>query len=86
MDGEIISNYRVLRGNFCDEGQWTPSLARHQELFGHTPHQASADWGVYSLTNEDRAQKMGVQSASWVDLYLILPNPCSHLLISDKVY
>jgi IS5 family transposase len=56
VDGGIISNYRVLPGNPCDERQWVPSLERHRELFGHPPQQASADRGVYSPANEEQAR------------------------------
>jgi IS5 family transposase len=59
VDGGLISNYRVLAGNPNDEKQWAPSLARHQELFGHPPRQASADRGVYSPANEELAHAMG---------------------------
>jgi IS5 family transposase len=68
VDGGLISNYRVLAGNPKDEKQWAPSLARHQELFGHPPAQASGDRGLYSPTNEALARQMGVQR-------IILPKP-----------
>jgi len=71
VDGGLISNYRVLAGNPKDEKQWGPSLARHQELFGHPPQQASADRGVYSPANEDLAHSMGVKR-------VILPKPGYH--------
>jgi len=68
VDGGIVSDYRVLAGNPKDEGQWTPSLQHHQELFGRPPDQASGDRGLYSPANEELAQTMGVRR-------IILPKP-----------
>ena len=61
VDGGIVSNYRVLEGNPKDEGQWAPSLERHQELFDHPPDQASGDRALYSPRNEALAKEMGVR-------------------------
>lgn len=68
VDGGIVSNYRVLDGNPSDDGQWAPSLRRHQELFGRSPEQASGDRGLYSVGNESLAKTMGVKR-------VILPKP-----------
>jgi len=68
VDGGIVSNYRVLNGNPSDNGQWEPSLQRHQELFGRSPEQASGDRGLYSAGNESLAKTMGVRR-------VILPKP-----------
>ena len=68
VDGGIVSSYRMLDANPPDAQQWQPSLKAHQQLFRHSPQQASADRGVYSPDNETLAQKMGVQR-------VILPKP-----------
>lgn len=61
VDGGIVSDYRVLDGNAADQGQWLPSLERHQQLFGRPPDQMSGDRGMYSRDNEARAQVAGVR-------------------------
>jgi IS5 family transposase len=61
VDGGIVSHYRILEGNPKDEGQWAPSLERHQELFDRPPDQASGDRGLYSPGNETLAIEMGVR-------------------------
>ena len=67
-DGGIVSSYRVLEGNPNDQGQWVPSLERHQELFDRPPEQMSGDRGMYSPDNEAYAQRAGVRR-------VILPKP-----------
>jgi len=68
VDGGIVSHYRVLEGNPSDSQQWEPSLQAHEDTFGHAPHQASADRGVYSGPNEQVALTRGVKR-------VILPQP-----------
>lgn len=68
VEGGFISHYRILEGNPSDDQQWQPTLQQHQYQFGHPPWQASADRGVYSPTNEQTAQKLGVKR-------IILPLP-----------
>lgn len=68
VDGGIVSNYRVLKGNPNDKTQWLPSLEQHEVLFDRPPDQASGDQGLYSPDNEIQAQQMGVQR-------VILPKP-----------
>jgi IS5 family transposase len=68
VDGGIVSNYRLLKGNPPDQTQWLPSLEQHAALFDRPPNQASGDRGLYSLDNETQAQQMGVQR-------VILPKP-----------
>ncbi len=70
VDGGIISNYRVLRGNPADRTQAVPSLAGHQRLFEHPPRLFAGDRGVYSRGNEMVAQDMGVKRVA-------LPKPGS---------
>jgi transposase, IS5 family len=60
VDGGLVSHYRVLEGNPHDSTQWEPSLDHHAQQFGHPPHLASADRGVYSEANETYAQGLGV--------------------------
>ncbi len=61
VDGGLISNYRVLKGNPKDDSQWKESLNQHQEKFGCAPQQASGDRGVYSEANEAFAGQKGVK-------------------------
>jgi IS5 family transposase len=68
VEGGIVSNYRILKGNPPDSHQWQPSLDHHVELFGRPPYQASADRGVYSAPNEAYAERIGVKR-------VILPQP-----------
>lgn len=55
VDGGIISNYRVLKGNPHDIQQLAPSLDQHVENFGSPPKIMTTDRGVYSQTNENYA-------------------------------
>jgi IS5 family transposase len=68
VDGGIVSHYRVLEGNPPDSQQWELSLQAHDCTFGHPPHQASGDRGVYSAPNEQVATARGVKR-------VILPQP-----------
>jgi IS5 family transposase len=61
VDGGIISEYRILKGNPPDAQQWCASLKHHQKLFGHPPQLATADRGVFSETNEQCARDLGVK-------------------------
>ncbi|MCB0164243.1 MAG: ISNCY family transposase [Anaerolineae bacterium] len=68
VDGGIVTDFRVLDGNPCDETQWQPALDHHLQQFGRPPDQASADRGVHSADNEHFAQKLGVKR-------IVLPKP-----------
>jgi IS5 family transposase len=68
VEGGIVTHWSILTGNPPDETQWQPALDRHRRLFGKPPHQASADRGLYSPTNEAYAQAQGVKR-------IILPKP-----------
>ncbi len=61
VDGGIISEYRLLKGNPPDDVQWCPSLKYHRQLFGHPPELATADRGVFSATNEQFARDLGIK-------------------------
>ena len=68
VDGGIVTRWEVLEGNPNDTLQWTPSLENHIHQFGKPPTQASADRGVYSAPNEQKAKDLGVKR-------VILPKP-----------
>jgi IS5 family transposase len=61
VDGGIVSDYRILKGNPADSEQWQPAIDNHIERFGKAPYQASADRGVASKPNEDYATDKGVK-------------------------
>ncbi len=61
VDGGIISNYRVLKGNPHDTQQLVSSLDQHIGNFGHPPKLVSSDRGVYSQSNENYAQSLGIK-------------------------
>ncbi len=65
VDGGIVSEYRILTGNPPDEQQWNASIKNHLKLFRHPPELATADRGVFSPQNEQRARDAGIQ---WVAL------------------
>jgi IS5 family transposase len=68
VDGGLISDYRLLRGNPPDEQQWAASIDQHQKLFGHPPKLATADRGVFSPANEQLAREAGIE-------FIALPQP-----------
>jgi IS5 family transposase len=61
VDGGIVSNYRILKGNPHDTQQLVPSLDQHIKNFGSPPKVVTTDRGVYSQTNENYAQSLGVK-------------------------
>lgn len=61
VDGGIVSDYRILKGNPTDTEQWQPAIEQHIEQFGKVPYQASADRGVSSKPNEDYAIDKGIK-------------------------
>jgi len=61
VDGGIVSNYRVLKGNPHDTQQLVSSLDQHIENFGYPPKLVSSDKGVYSQSNENYAQSLGIK-------------------------
>lgn len=48
VDGGLISEYRILKGNPPEAAQWVGSLQQHRKVFGHPPELATADRGVFS--------------------------------------
>lgn len=68
VDGGLISEYRILKGNPPEPRRWKPSLKNHQKLFHHPPEVATADRGVFSPENEQAARDAGIE-------YVALPHP-----------
>jgi IS5 family transposase len=68
VEGGLVSDYRILRGNPPDHDQWRPSLDHHLKQFGKPPVQASGDRALYSPDNEAYATLLGVKR-------VILPKP-----------
>ena len=68
VDGGLITEYRLLKGNPPDTQPWSQSIHYHQKLFGHPPKLATADRGVYSPANEQAGQEAGVE-------FVALPQP-----------
>jgi len=61
VDGGIITDYRILRGNPPEDEQFQDSLDNHLDLFHHPPDEASTDRGIASPDNEAAARKAGVK-------------------------
>jgi IS5 family transposase len=68
VDGGLVFEYRILKGNPPEPRQWQPSLKHHQKLFKHPPKVATADRGVFSPENEQVARDAGIE-------YVALPQP-----------
>lgn len=68
VDGGLVSEYRILKGNPPEPRQWPPSLKHHLKLFQHPPEVATADRGVFSPENEQAARAAGIK-------YVALPQP-----------
>lgn len=60
VDGGLISEYRLLKGNPPDAHQFKPSLKSHLKLFGQPPEIVTGDRGVFAPDNEPAAQRAGV--------------------------
>jgi IS5 family transposase len=60
VEGGIVSDYRILRGNPPDQDQFPDSLGHHKKTFHHPPEVVSTDRGIHSPENEHAAQKAGV--------------------------
>ena len=61
VEGGIVSNYRILKGNPHDTQQLVPSLDQHIKNFSSPPKIVTTDRGVYSQANENYAQSLGVK-------------------------
>jgi IS5 family transposase len=64
VDGGIIADYRILRGNPPEAEQFQDSLDNHQDLFHHPPELAATDRGIASPANEDAARHAGVKQVA----------------------
>jgi len=64
VEGGLISEYRLLKGN-PDESQFLiPSLRHHCQLFGKPPQEVCGDRGLHSPHNEQQARALGVRQVS----------------------
>lgn len=64
VEGGLISEYRLLKGN-PDESQFLiPTLQHHCQLFGKPPHEVCGDRGIHSPENEQQARALGVHRVS----------------------
>ena len=64
VDGGLISEYRLLKGN-PDESQFLiPSLQHHCRMFGKPPEEVCGDRGIHSPENEQQAHALGVRRVS----------------------
>lgn len=68
VEGGLISEYRLLKGNPPDDQPWATSVRHHAKLFGHPPQLATADRGVFSPANEQLAAAVGIEQ-------IALPQP-----------
>jgi IS5 family transposase len=59
VDGGLVSEYRILKGNPPETAQWEGSLKHHRKVFGHPPDLATADRGVFSPGECRRGQTFG---------------------------
>jgi len=57
----LITQYRVLDGNPCDEKHVEPSLQDHKETFGRAPELYGSDRGFYSQENVKACVEAGVK-------------------------
>jgi IS5 family transposase len=64
VDGGIISEYCLLKGNPPDEQHFQSSLKHHLKLFGHPPDIVTGDRGVSSANNEHAAHQAGVEKTA----------------------
>jgi hypothetical protein len=67
--GGIITQACILAGNPDDASQLVPSLERHTEQFGHSPHLVASDGKFATPTNEQTA---ALQSGV---VRVVLPQP-----------
>jgi IS5 family transposase len=64
VEGGLISEYRLLKGNPPDDQPWATSVRHHCQLFGHPPKVATADRGIFSPANEQLAREAGVEQVA----------------------
>jgi IS5 family transposase len=61
VEGGLISEYRLLRGNPQDAPQVVPSVQAHRRNFGRAPREVSGDRGLHSAENERQLRGLGVR-------------------------
>ena len=61
VEGGLISEYRLLRGNPQDAPQVVPSVQAHRRHFGRAPREVSGDRGLHSAENERHLRGLGVR-------------------------
>jgi transposase, IS5 family len=64
VEGGLVSEYRLLKGNPQEAPLLLPSLRQHCLLFGHPPEEVCGDRGIHSARNEEQAHLLGVQRIS----------------------
>ena len=64
VEGGLISEYRLLKGNPDEAPLLIPSLRYHCQIFGKPPEEVCGDRGLHSPNNEQQAQALGVQRIS----------------------
>jgi IS5 family transposase len=60
----LITQYRVLDGNPCDENHVPTSLDHHRNMFGSAPQTYATDRGFHNSSNEQICRDAGVCSPS----------------------
>ena len=64
VDGGLVSEYRLLKGNPDEAPLLIPSLRYHCQIFGKPPQEVCGDRGIHSPNNEQQAQALGVKHVS----------------------
>jgi IS5 family transposase len=60
-ENQIVTHCEVFDQRPSDSDLLTPSIEKHQELFGRVPDLAAADAGFFSAANEAEAKALGVK-------------------------
>jgi IS5 family transposase len=63
-ENQIVTHYEVYDQRPSDSDLLTPSIEKHQEVFGRAPHLVAADAGFFSAANESSAKELGVKRVS----------------------
>jgi transposase, IS5 family len=64
VDGGLIIDYQLLKGNPPEGPQVVPTVQAHKTLLGKAPREVSGDRGTYSRENEKAARAQGVRRVS----------------------
>ncbi len=64
VDGGLISEYRLLKGNPNEAQFLVPSVQHHCQMFGKIPQEVCGDRGIHSPENEQQARALGVRHVS----------------------